>query len=222
MQRIGIIGAGRFGVTLATSLAELGGEVVLMDCDREKIKRFSGDVAKAVEGDATAEEALRQAGFSECDAVVVCIGANMEASILATITLKEIKARYVIAKAISEMHGKVLERVGADRVIYLNREMARRVARSLMRPGVLGYFEVSDGVGIMEIKAPRRMIGKTLAQAKIRNVLGLTVLSLTREADAAGKTEKIVAPGGEVVINKGDNLAVFGPDKNLEKLREQG
>lgn len=222
MQRIGIIGAGRFGMVLAQSLAERGADVLLMDADRDKINRVSSSISKAVRGDATDADALTEAGFGECDSVVVAIGGSMEASILATIMLKEMNIREIVARAESDIHGKVLERVGADRVVHPNRDMARRVARSIWAPTVLDYFQISDGVSIMEVIAPKRFIGKSLAESKIRNELGVTVLALRRAPDADGKRTRIVTPTGNDVIEEGDSLTVFGDDKHLRKLERLG
>ncbi len=217
MQRIGIIGAGRFGEALAMWLVQKGAEVLLMDSSRDKVKRLSSVVTRAAQGDATNADALREAGFTDCNAVVVAIGENLEASVLATIMLKELEVPQIIAKAASDVHGRVLQRVGADRVVYPERDVARRLARSLWAPTVLDYFEMSDGVSIMEMEAPEEMFGKTLAEAKIRNVMGLTVLAVKRTR-TNGETERIVAPPSDAVIRKGDSLTVFGTDKNLEKL----
>jgi trk system potassium uptake protein TrkA len=220
MQRIGIIGAGRFGAELASGLAEKGAEVLVLDKDGPRVKSVSSVVHKAVQGDATNADALVEAGLTQCDAVVVAIGSNMESSVLSTIILKELKVPLIVAKASSDIHGKVLERVGADRVVYPNKDMAVRLARSLWAPTVLDYFEISDGVSIMEMKAPKRFVGKNLVEAKIRNVHGLTVLALRRAPGSDGKREKLVAPAGDAIINAGDTLTLFGTNQNLEKLQE--
>ena len=119
MRRIGIIGGGRFGANLAEALAERGIEVLLLDRDRAVVDRMAGIAAKAMEGDATEEGTLEAAGFRDCDIAVVAVGSDMECSLLATLALKEMKVPHVIAKAANDMHGKVLARVGADRVVDL-------------------------------------------------------------------------------------------------------
>jgi trk system potassium uptake protein TrkA len=220
MQRIGIIGVGRFGWALATELAEKGVEVIVLDSDREKVKRMSSIVARAVQGDATNIDALSESGIADCDAVVVAIGTSVEASVLATIMLKEMKVRYIVAEAASDTHGKALGRIGADKVVYPHRDVAARLARALWAPAVLDYFEISEGVSIMEVKCPSWLVGKTLGEARIRNVLKVTILSIVRQSLVSGQREKIVAPTGESMICEGDTLIVFGTDKDLEKLRE--
>ncbi len=221
MRRIGIIGAGRFGSALATGLAEKGVEVTLLDRDRDKVQRLSSVVAKAVAGDATDGETLVQAGFGDCDVVVVAIGPGMEASILATQLLKEMNVSTVIAKAGTDTHGKVLSRVGADQVVYVDRERAARLARTLSGESALDYFEISEGVSIVEMKAPWYFCGKSFAESKIRNVRGVTVLAIRRQSRPAERRINIIAPTGDDVIEEDDTLVIFGPNDNLEKLAKE-
>ena len=129
-KRIGIIGSGRFGEALIQALAAQGAEVLLMDTDRRKIQELSEYVTKAIEGDATNIHALEEAGFGLCDTVVVAIGENIEGSVMATVNCKDLGVRTVVAKAATEVHGRVLRRVGADVVIFPNRDRAVRLARS--------------------------------------------------------------------------------------------
>ena len=143
MKRIGIIGAGRFGSSLAESLAEHGAEVLLIDQNREVIQELSEFVTRAVEGDVTNQRTLEDAGFQECDVVVVAIGNNLEGSIMATVNCKALGVPTVVAKANSDVHGKILQRVGADMVVYPNRDIApcaypaRRFRRSFPVRAVL-------------------------------------------------------------------------------------
>ncbi len=221
MRRIGIIGGGQFGYSLAQALIERGVEVLALDRDRNVVDRLAGIVAKAMEGDATEEGTLEAAGFLDCDIVVVAISSNMESSILTTLSLKEMKIKCVVAKAASEMHGKVLSRVGADRVIYPDRDMADRLARMLIAPSVLDYVEVSDGVSVLEIAAPLEFVGKTLQESKIRQNYGVTVLVLRRAPQADGSQETLVSPNAEDLIELGDIMVVFGADEKLKKLERE-
>ncbi len=220
MQRIGVVGAGRFGTVLALSLAERGAEVIVLEEDRGKVQSIADFVTRAVQGDASQASALAEAGFKDCDTVVVALGSNMEGSILSTIHLKELNVPTVVARAESDIHGKVLDRVGADQIVNPNKERAQRLARALIAPSVFDYFEISEGVGVIEIKAPSRLVGKSLAEARIRNVYGGTVLSLRRGGDGEGEQHNIVAPTAEDVIEEGDKLVIFGPEKELRRLEE--
>lgn len=220
MRRIGIIGGGQFGSSLAQALAKRGVEVLVLDRDRGVVDRLADIAAKAMEGDATEEGTLDAAGFRDCDIVVVAIGSDMESSILTTLSLKEMKIRCVVAKAASEMHGKVLSRVGADRVIYPDRDMADRLARMLVAPSVLDYVEVSQGVSVLEIAAPLDFVGKTLAESNIRKTYGVTVLVLRRAPQPDGTQDAIVSPNADDMIELGDTLVIFGADEKLGKLEK--
>lgn len=219
MQRVGIIGCGRFGSALASCLVQRGVEVVLMDRDRAIVQRMMSVVSRAVEGDATDLQTLVEAGFERCDTAVVAIGTDLEGSILATMNLKELKIRYVVAKASTELHGSVLQRVGADRVIYPDRDMAIRLARSIAAPSILDYIELSGGASIVEMKAPAELIGKTLGEAKIRNIYGVHVLAL-RHKGVDRAEETTIAPSGSDTISDGDTLVLFGPDEKIRGMSQ--
>jgi trk system potassium uptake protein TrkA len=217
VKRIGIIGAGRFGTALAEDLVRRGAEVILLDSDKDIVQRLAGMLTKAIQGDATNAHVLEETGFEGCDAVVVAIGTDMESSILATMNLKELKVPRIIAKAGTDLHGKVLERVGADQVVYPNRERAQRLARSLLARSPVDYFEIAHGVGIIEISAPPDLVGHSLVESEIRKKYGITVLCIKRPGKD-DKTKQIASPSGDEVIEAGDILTVFGPDKKLEAL----
>jgi len=220
MIRIGIIGAGRFGSSLAEALAKLGVEVLLMDRDQEVVETMASVIAKAVEGNATSVKALNAAGFADCDVVVVAMGSNLEGSVLATLSLKEMKVPRIIARAINDMHATALKRVGADSVVDPNKDMAARIARTLVKPSVLDYVELTKGASILEVIAPPKYIGKTLFESKIRSTYDVTILALRRHKQPDGSMENIISPKANDVIQKGDTLLMFGTDKNLAKLEK--
>jgi len=220
MKRIGIIGAGRLGASLAESLAEQGAEVLLIDQNREIIQEFSEFVTKAVEGDASNSRTLEDAGFQECDVVVVAIGSNLEGSIMATVNCKELGVPTVVAKANSDVHGKILKRVGADVVIYPNRDCAKRLARTLLSKGSVDLFEISDGFSIAEIDVPESLKNKTLAQAEVRRNFGVTVLCVRRLAEDPAQPRTIIIPAADEVIQPDDKLLVFGIDKKIDTIAQ--
>jgi len=221
MKRVGIVGAGRFGASLCQSLVERGVEVLVIDRQRDVVDRMAGIVAKAMEGDATEEGTLDAAGFRDCDIAVVAVGSDMESSVLTALILKEMKIACVIAKAASDVHGKVLQKVGADRVVYPDREVAARLARSLVSPSVLDYVEVAEGISVLEIAAPMEFVGKTLGELQIRKKYGVTVLVLRRAQQDEGKEETIVSPDADDTVELGDTIVIFGLDEKLRRLEQE-
>lgn len=217
MKRIGIVGAGRFGMSLAESLANSGAEVVLIDRNRPAMQQ-AGEFVTALQGDATQPHVLAEAGFGECDVVVVAIGSNMEASVMTTANCKELGIPHVVAKATSELHGKILKRIGADQIIYPDRDSAHRLAMSIANHNVLDFYEISDGYSIAEIAAPESLVGKTLAEADLRKKKNLTVLCVRRPSPDPKKPRVIVIPQAEDVINADDRVIVFGETKKLDSL----
>ncbi|HNX34613.1 MAG TPA: TrkA family potassium uptake protein [Kiritimatiellia bacterium] len=220
MKRIGIIGAGRFGASLAESLAEHGAEVLLIDQNRDIIQEFSEFVTKAVEGDASNSRTLEDAGFQECDVVVVAIGTNLEGSIMATVNCKELGVPTVVAKANSDLHGKILKRVGADMVVYPNRDCAKRIARTLLSKGSVDLFEISDGLSVAEIDVPESLAHKSLAEAEVRKNFGVTVLCVRRLADDPTQPRTVILPTASEIIQPDDKLLVFGRDKQIDTIAQ--
>lgn len=218
MRRIGIIGADEFGSILAITLAELGVEVILIDKDEERIQRRASVVTKAITADATDKTVLAEAGLAECDAVVVTLGDKVEQSVTATLLLKEIKVSRVVAKASSEVHGKILSSLGADQVIFPDGERARRLAQALAWEMALDYVGLAPGYGIVHLDAPWNICGKTLGESELTENFGVTILLLQHKKGTGAKKKPIINPGPETMVEAGDRLVIFGADENLEKL----
>ena len=222
MKRIGIIGGGRFGLSLAESLSEAGTEVLLFERNGTIVQNASAFVTYAVQGDATNARALEDAGLKECDAAVVASGANVEASLLATANCKELGVGTVISKATSELHGRILEKLGADQVVFPDRESAHRLARSITNRGAFDLLEISEGCSIAESRAPEVCRGKTLAQANLRNRTGVTVLCIRRLDEHLQKPRAIIVPGPNDQIHADDKLIVFGTTKQIDAVTGEG
>ena len=216
-KRIGIIGAGRFGMSLAESMMNAGMEVLLVDRNRPAMQSAS-EFATAIQGDATQPHVLEEAGFGECDVVVVAIGSNIEASIMATANCKELGVETVIAKASSELHGKILRRIGADSVVYPDRDSAHRLSRAIANHDVVDFLEVSEGYSIAEIDVPENVRGKTLAESSFRTATGLIVLCIRRAGDDPKKPRSVIIPKASEVLKDDDRLIVFGETKSLDEL----
>ncbi len=218
MKRIGIVGAGRFGMALAESLTNAGVEVLLIDRNRPAMQNAS-EFATALQGDATQPLALEEAGFAECDIAVVAIGSNIEASMMATANLKDMGVPTVVAKASSELHGRILRRIGADTVIYPDRDSANRLAKAITNHDVIDFLEVSDGYSIAEVEVPDPVKGKTLGEANLRRDHGLTVLCVKRiDPEDPTKPRQVLIPQVTDVLQVDDKLIVFGETKKLDSL----
>lgn len=173
-----IVGLGRFGESLARGLIEQGIEVLAVDFDEDIVQRLSGDLSNVVQADATSARALRQIGAEQFTRAVVAIATNIEASVLATLALiDDLKIPTVWAKALSIEHGKILERVGVQRVIQPEHDMGQRTARSIARR-VADYFHVEDNFALVEMVAPRRYVGKQLGETGIRAKYAVTVVCI--------------------------------------------
>ncbi len=218
MKRIGIIGSGRFGQALIERLVEKGAEVLLIDESHERIQEYADYVTKAVQGDATSARTLKEAGFDACDVVVICIGNNMEGSIMATVNCKDLGVPTVVAKAVSDLHGKVLKRIGADIVVYPDRDRAQRLARSLLSRSPIDLFEITDGVSVAEVVPPDDLVGKTLIEGGVRQKFGVTVLAIRRQAEDPRLPRKVIITTGDEKILKDDRLLVFGPDIRIDAI----
>ena len=220
MKRVGIIGAGRFGLSLAEALAETGIEVLLIDRNNALVQAAIKKVTWAVQCDATSANALESAGISECDTVVVAIGSNVEASMLVTANCKELGIKTVISKATSEIHGKILDKLGADHVVYPDRESAHRLARNITEHNAYDLLELSEGLSLAEIDVPEACVGKTLAEADLRKKSGVTVLCIRRpDPKNNRKPLQIIIPNpNNDAFEAGDKLIVFGTTSGIDAL----
>lgn len=213
-----VIGLGRFGSAIATTLTELGQDVIGVDADAERVRHLSEVLAHAVELDATDERALRAAGIRDVDVAVVSIGEDVESSVLIVMLVKELGVRTVIAKATTPLHGRILEKIGVSRVIFPERDMAVRVAHSLVVANVLDYIELSRDFSIVELPAPRAFAGRTLRQLELRPRHGLTLIAIKRRLPGAAHETTHVAPSADDRIEEGDVLVVLGSNEALARL----
>lgn len=207
-----ILGCGRFGSSVAKTLYKLGYEVMIVDIDINKVQEISEFVTHAVQADASDEIALKAIGIRNFDVAVITIGGNMQASIMATLTVKDMGVKTVIAKAQNEMHGKVLAKIGADRVVYPERDMGVRIAHNLISSNILDVIQLMPDYGIVEINALESWQNKSLKELKLPNVYGVNVLAIR-----TGE-ETNVTPYAEDIIKLGDKVIILGHNDNLEKI----
>ena len=210
-----VFGLGRFGRSLAVTLAEAGYEVMAVDMDEEKVQDISPIVTQAVQADVTDADTLKELGIRNFDVAVVAIGKDMQSSIMATLLLKEMGIPYVVAKASTEVHQKLLEKLGADRIILPENDMGKRIATSLITGNIIDYIELSEDYSIMEIESLEEWDGHSIKDLNIRAKYGINIIAI----EVAGKIN--VSPSPDYVIKKEDLLVVVGQNKALRELEEK-
>lgn len=203
-----VIGLGIFGRALAVEIQAMGNEVIGVDSDREVVQEMSGHIRQAIEADATSEDTMRELGIRDVDAAIVAVGST-EDSIMITLILKKLGVSYVISKAGNDLHGEILRLVGADRVLYPEKETAIRLAHGIAVPEIVDYLSITYEMGIAKLEVPRHLVGKTYGelQEDLRaDVRLIAIVRRDRVIYGASVAEKLLA---------GDVLLLAGKDKDL-------
>jgi trk system potassium uptake protein TrkA len=213
-RQFAVIGLGRFGSSVAKYLAELGYEVLAVDDNAQRVQDISQIVTHAVIADSTDEEAMSALGIRNFDVVVIAIGQDIQSSILTTLILKDLGVPYIIVKAQNELHGKVLNKIGADKVVFPERDMGLRVAHHLISPNILEHIELSVDYSIVEMKVPASMVGKNLKQLDIRLKYNCNVLAVKRNG------EMNITPRADESLMTDDVLVIVGKNDQLTKLEQ--
>lgn len=213
-QLFGVIGLGRFGTAISTTLAELGHDVIGVDSSEERVRQLADVITHAVQIEATDAKSLRASGIADVNVAVVSIGENIESSLLAVMLLHELGVQTVVAKAVTPLHGRILERLGVSKVIFPERDMAIRLAHSLVMPNVLDYVELSRDFSFVELPMPGIFLGQTLRQLELRPKYGLTLIAIKRRDDAGAEVTN-VSPSAEEVLRKDDILVLLGSNSKL-------
>ena len=206
-----VVGLGRFGAAAALELMALGHEVLALDRDEAVVNDVAPQVTHAAQLDATDEGALKSVGAGDFEFAIVAISSATDASIFATMALKNLGVSQVIAKAATKLHGAILERIGADRVVYPETEMGQRVAHSLSISGVLEYLDVAPGFGIVKLRPPEPWVGRSLKDLDL-GTLQISPVALRRGKDVT------VNPSSTVVLGADDELILLGRDQHLERI----
>ena len=206
-----VIGLGRFGAAIAMTLEELGTDVLAMDTRPELVQEFSGHLTHVVQADATNLDALQQIGAKDFSAAIVGVGTSIEASVLITANLVDLDGPVIWAKAISQAHGKILERIGAHHVVFPEKDAGQRVAH-LVNGRLIDYIEFDDGFAIVKMRPPQEVVGYSLAQSDIRAKYGVTVVGVK----SPGRDFTYATPS--TVIAKHDLLIVSGHDDLIERF----
>ena len=221
-RQFAVIGLGRFGYSVAESLVQKGCEVLAIDREEAKIQAISDIATFAVQCDATDERALKAVSTQNVDVAVVSIGENIEASILIVQTLHEMGITSIIAKAVTNIHGKILSNLGVTEVIYPERDAAIRLAHRLVSPKVLDYLELAPGYSVEEVAVPDRLSGMSIKETKIRELHNLNIIGIKKQVNRMikGKLKKEdtfnFTPSPSDMIEKGDVLVMIGKEHDLD------
>lgn len=210
-----VIGLGRFGSAVASTLVSLGQDVIGLDDNEDRVREM-GEVTSALQIDATDIRALRQAGVNAADVAVISIGENIEASLLVVMQVKDLGVPQIIAKAVTPVHGRILEKLGVTRVVFPEREMAERTARSLVIPNALDYITLSSDFSIVEVPVPPSFVGRTLRSIELRARYGLNLVAIKRQVD--GREETLVSPSADQELQQGDVVVLLGTNEMLAKI----
>ncbi len=216
MKSYVVIGLGRFGSAVAQELVRIGSEVLAIDSDEERVNEIAPFVTHALIGDAADEAVLRSIGVQDFDCIIVAIGENLEHSVLITLALKDLGAKKIVCKARDDTYKRVLEKVGADRVIVPERDMGRRLAQTLNNSNILDYIELSNTFGLVEMTAPRMWVGKSLLESHIRERFSITVLA----AHDPDGSNFVISPPAGYVVKENDVLIVVGRSEDFEKVQK--
>ncbi len=214
-KTFGVIGLGRFGFSVALNIEKRGFPVLGIDNDREIIEKVKDKLSHVILCDATDELALEEAGIKNCDTVIVAIGDNKEHSILSTMIVKSMGIRYVVAKAVDELHGKILEKIGADLVVYPEKERGETLAIQLTSTSLLDFIEISPEYNLEEARVPKEFIGKTLRELDLGNKYKIIILGIKRGENF------IVAPSSEEIFRQDDIIVFIGRVKDITKFTEE-
>ncbi len=214
MKQFIIIGIGKFGESIATNLYKMGHDVLAVDIDEERVQYIANKVTHAVQADATEEGTLEALGVKHFDGAVVTIGESVQASILITLLCKELGIRHVLVKAQNELHAKVLYKIGADRVVFPERDMGLRIAHSLVSTSFLDYIELTPDYSIVELKAAKDWQGKSLKDLNIRAKYGINIMAIKQD------DKVVVSPAADDTIQRDDVLVVIGKAEEINRFQE--
>lgn len=206
-----VAGLGRFGESVAVTLDRMGYDVMAMDKDEDVVQDLSDQLGYVVCADASDEKNLNAIGAGNADVAVVAIG-DLSASLLTTLLLKDMGVKRIVVKALDELHGKMLQKIGADKIVYSEKEMGIRVAHNLTSPGIVDYIEMNNNITVVTIHIPEAWIGKTLIDLDVRRKYHITVVAIRRQ------TENFINPRPDMVMQAGDMLVILGDTSSIKEI----
>lgn len=212
-KQYAVLGLGVFGSTVATTLSQYDCEVIAIDIDETCVERIADEVTKAVVADTTDIEQLRALGLDDIDVAIIAIGTHLEEAVLTTMNVKDLGVPYVIAKAKNKQFSKILEKVGANRVIRAEKDMGIRVAKSLLRKNIVDLVELDEDYSLVEINAPYDWIGKSFQDLNIRKAFHMNVIGVKNSEDNMS-----LNIGADYIVKNGDRFLVIGKTNELERF----
>ncbi|HZJ84433.1 MAG TPA: TrkA family potassium uptake protein [Syntrophomonadaceae bacterium] len=210
-----IIGCDRFGISIAKTLYELGNEVLAVDINPDRIKEISSSVTYAVEGDAMDETMLKELELGNFDVVVISIGSNLEASIMATLVAKELGVKEVVAKAESQLQGRLLEKIGADKIVYPERDMGVRLAHNLASTKIFDYIQLLPDLSILEVRALESWLDKSLSELNLIEKHEISLIAIRRGEQVE------LPPKLDHIVKKEDVLIIAGKESAVKKIADK-
>ncbi|HIS28236.1 MAG TPA: TrkA family potassium uptake protein [Candidatus Avamphibacillus intestinigallinarum] len=213
-REFAVIGLGRFGGSICRELSMEDMHVLAIDIDEEKVNEFKNVATYAVIADATDESALKELGIKNIDHVIVAIGDNIQASILTTVILTDLGIEKITVKAQNDYHEKILKKIGANQVVHPERDMGKRIAHNIISSNILDYLELSDEHSIVEVKAGKKMSGKTIVDLDIRANYGCNIVAIKNEDNIN------VSPSAEELLKEDDILIVIGADNDISRFEK--
>lgn len=213
LSQFAIIGLGQFGKALAKKLSEMKKDVLVVDVDEEKVNAISSYVTHSIVADASDENVLKSIGIKNYDVVAICMGNNMQSSILTTLICKQMGVKYIVAKAQSEKHKNVLEKIGADLVVFPEEDMGKKIALKLVNPNLTDVMELTEYFKIIEIITPSVWKNKTLIELDLRKKYSVSIILIKRDDGSI-----IMSPGGDTILHEKDSVVICGSTDNIEKI----
>src|SRR5699024_1491434 len=213
-REFAVIGLGRFGGSICRELSMEDMHVLAIDVDEEKVNEFKNIATYSVIADSTDENALKELGIKNIDHVIVAIGDNIQASILTTVILTDLGIEKITVKAQNDYHEKILKKIGANQVVHPERDMGKRIAHNIISSNILDYLELSDEHSIVDVKAGKKMSGKTIVDLDIRANYGCNIVAIKNEDNIN------VSPSAEELLKEDDILIVIGADNDISRFEK--
>lgn len=216
MKNIAIVGLSSFGFYLCRKLSAMNYNIMAIDIKEELVNQVKPYVRKAVIGDAKDKAFLQKLGITDFETVIVSVGNKIDSSILITLYLKELKIKEIIAKAVNEDHAKILDRVGATKIVFPERDIAIRMAHTIDNPNFLEYIPVDEDISLIEIGVPSKWVGKTLSELKLRSKYGIQIVIIKELIPP-----RVTVPTGDFILKDSDILTVIGTNIQIKEIQHK-